>query len=289
VPPAHAILGLQRTAGNQAATRFARAVLARSAPAAAVTPPAADEEVPGRWAAAGLRLQAEWDALATPARRAAVLVDAAVEQLRELDVPPLEHSLERAPGEGELDAPAGVFLFKTWTMHVEAARFAGAAPADAALRALAVTVAHETRHCQQWFWMARYLAGTDPALKASEIAERMKIPQPIAARARRAPLAESDAAFEQAKGWYESVYGPGAEHRREVLLNLDAATVSYRVAKEKLERAAPEDRAAAQRDFAAAAKEYRKWHREYEQLATEADARAVGEKVGVSLDEAQTG
>ena len=132
--------------------------------------------------------------------------------------------------------------------------------------------------------MARYLAGTDAELEASGIADRMTIPEPIAARGRRAPLREGDAAFEEAKAWYESVYGAGADHRREVLLKLEAAEVWHRVAKERLATAAPQDRAAAELELAAAEKELHKWFRAYEQLATEADARAVGERVGVSLD-----
>jgi hypothetical protein len=287
-PPtlAQAILSLQRTGGNRAATRFAHAVLARSAPAASAKPaPGGDE--PSRWATAGQRLVDDWDALRTPERRAQVLVQAAEDQLRALDVPPADYSPDRAPGEGELDAPAGVFLFKTWTMHVEERRFDGPAPPYKTVRDLAVTVGHETRHCQQWFWMARYLAGTDAELDAAEIAESMGIPEPIARRARRAPLLVGDAAFEEAKGWYESVYGTGAEHRREVLRKLDAAEVWYRVAKAKLDSAAPQDRPAAQREFDAARKERSKWFDAYEQLATEADARAVGEKVGVSLDQMQ--
>jgi hypothetical protein len=135
--------------------------------------------------------------------------------------------------------------------------------------------------------MARYLAGSGPDLDTGAIAARMGIPQRIAARAHRAPLHDGDAGFEEARAWYESVYGVGAEHRREVLLKLDAAEVWYGVAKANLDRAPAPDRDAAAREFAAARKEYLRRFAEYKKLATEADARALGERIGVSLDKLQ--
>jgi hypothetical protein len=58
-----------------------------------------------------------------------------------------------------LGAAAGQFDFPTWTMDVGKTPFEGANPGLATVAELSNYVIHESRHCEQWFRMARRTAG----------------------------------------------------------------------------------------------------------------------------------
>jgi hypothetical protein len=81
------------------------------------------------------------------------------------------------------------------------------------------TLYHETRHAEQFFRVARYLAGR--GLGAREIAQLTDIPEWVAAEAVRNPLFMPDRGWTpetlQAVRWYHALAGSGASHRRSVL------------------------------------------------------------------------
>src|SRR4051812_2313880 len=205
-PVAALFLQVQRSAGNGAATALAAGGYGKKEPADEPT-------AAGELADAVRQLAVDWDALGTPIARGRRLVDAANDRLRELGIPAVEASLGPPPDSSPLQTNDGLFTPKDWTIHLSE-RFFSAPPDPKTLADLGGTVAHEARHTEQWFTMARYLAGTSRDLTAEAIAAQVGgMPVHVARRARADRLSDGDAGYEQAKAWYESVYGAGAAHR----------------------------------------------------------------------------
>ena len=224
---ARTAIALQRTHGNAAVA----SMLARE-PVAYGRPPRpqdglADSGAVGRLAEAGERLGREWDALATPEARAGVLERAGNDELAAIGVPGFKLEL----GWVQLEAE---FQFRTWTMVLR--RSALAEPLSAgALTGLVQTFAHETRHPEQWFRVARLLAGQ--GMKADAIAREMRIEPEYARAAHRRPLDPASPEAAEAAQWYESVYGAGAAERKRVLDLLPAAATGVDLAKDQYEQA----------------------------------------------------
>jgi hypothetical protein len=80
--------------------------------------------------------------------------DAALAELKTVGVPAYAVAFKRTLG-----AAAGQFDFPTWTMDVGKTPFEGANPGLATVAELSNYVIHESRHCEQWFRMARRTAG----------------------------------------------------------------------------------------------------------------------------------
>jgi hypothetical protein len=219
------VLALQRWSGNAAVT----ALLARApAPASRSTPKPPDgligSDAPARLVAAAERLAPEWDALATPEARADVLATVALDELRELRVPAFKLELT------ELHQVAGQFQFATWTMQLNRGDFAGPVPDAAGIKWLTSALAHETRHCEQMFRIARLEAGRGKT--PGEIAREMGLEDAeIARRAHRQPLDPASPEAAEAVIWFESIYGAGAHQRALTLANLEASDSAFKQAK----------------------------------------------------------
>lgn len=112
----------------------------------------------------------------------------------------------------------GYFHYQDWTMVLNEGPFSPAtyeAGSVAEHADLLDTVYHEARHSEQWYRAARERAGLGAV--AGQIVEVMGIPQWVADAACADPILQCDYSQYQAEQWYESIYGTGADHRDEVL------------------------------------------------------------------------
>lgn len=144
--------------------------------------------------------------------RRAALETAVNERLTSVGVPYVSFVLDAAKAGGSLAR----FIFQDWVVALDPPRFDPAA-ADWATpeqqAALLGTVYHESRHSEQWYRMARYLAGL--GYTADQIHAAPYGMATIAAQAAADyPILESSQEATEAAAWYESVYGSGAAHRR---------------------------------------------------------------------------
>lgn len=146
--------------------------------------------------------------------RLAALRAAANEQLAAAGVPDIRFKKEA------LDAGThGVFTWWEWEMSINETRLSDAWIDAATLEDqadLVSTVMHEARHAEQFFTVARLLAGLHD-LDADAIHDQMNIPVDVAKVARANPILECTLANGPAFDWYESVYGSGKDHRDDVL------------------------------------------------------------------------
>jgi hypothetical protein len=155
-------------------------------------------------------VQTEWVKLATADERAKALIAAVNEQLVAAGVPPVKREFQNVPGE------FGHFSFETWTMTLGEPEFAKDDASEKERREASTTVYHEARHAEQWFMMARLLAGE--GLSAKAISKRMGIPEDdIAKKAKDKPLAKGSMDALIAQGWFDSVYGVNAAKRNATL------------------------------------------------------------------------
>jgi len=214
------------------------------------------------------QVQADWAKLATAAERAKALAKAVNERLAAAGVPACKDVVK------DLGVAAGQFDFTTWSLLLDQGPFSKTTITDEEAAVIADTVYHEARHCEQWFMMARMLAGK--GLKANVIATTMGIPASIASAATAAPLKKGTTEAIEAEGWYESVYGSRAEYREHVLNDVEAkgklrdqAAAAYKQNPTPANRAKL-DAAHAQLEVA---------HRRYMELPEEADAWRVGGQV----------
>ena len=122
-------------------------------------------------------------------------------------------------------APYALFDFTVWTAKVEPTPFEPAhaeqlTPEEQSQ--IAAAVYHEARHAEQWFQIARLLAGLHD-LDAAAIHTAMQIPEEVAAQAVADPIRECTLSNGTAFEWYESVYGAGDPERRAVLGSISDA------------------------------------------------------------------
>jgi hypothetical protein len=209
----------------------------------------------------------EWDNLGTAQARADALVKAVNERLVAAQVP----TVASVVYEGDSPTEQGTFDFTTWSMMVNRKLLdqSGLTRDDAA--DLANTVYHEARHAEQWFWMARLRAGQ--GYSAAGIAAEMFIPADIAKEARKLPIRPGTTEAVVASGWYESVYGSGAEHRDRVLTEIEAADWAVTTAECRCQRApSPANDAL----LVAARERFNRLFDEYRELPEENDAHAIG-------------
>lgn len=157
-------------------------------------------------------------------------------ELRAISVPETSVSLNDAGGN------LGTFSFDTWTIDLSpSAVFNNKTKIsdlteDEAAEAVN-TLHHESRHCEQWYRMARLLAGKllgvpttilggiiQVVTVAAQIANDMGIPARIALMAAMNPLYNTGSQESaEAQAWYDSVYGANAAYRELILGSLDTA------------------------------------------------------------------
>ncbi len=194
----------------------------------------------GKYVAGVKELQDGWDKLSAAARGAAIGKEAN-KRLKDAGVPACTIDVQSmAIGTN------GNFDFTTWTINVNKIPLEQATITTNELAEIADTMYHEARHCEQWFRIARFLAGTK-GKTAKDIATEMFIPESIAKKAVASPLKKSSAlaakfaskstlAMEQkmlneAAAWYANIYGAGGDARSAVLNNLQPTGDAYREAK----------------------------------------------------------
>ena len=149
-----------------------------------------------------------WSTL-TAQQRGEVVVQAAIDALQSCGVPPPGRDV-RALAPGYL----GFFNFGPWALQISNTIFAGAPTVD-----VAETVYHEARHCEQWFYMARFHAlgrGKTVPEMAQAIRRGLGIKSiAVCNQAAIRPIRYGDPMLGSAKAWYESVYGRSS---REIVL-----------------------------------------------------------------------
>lgn len=121
--------------------------------------------------------------------------------------------------------PYALFDFTTWIAKIEPTPFApeNAAVLTAAEQArISGAVYHEARHAEQWFDIARLLAGLH-GKDAAAIAAEMTVPDWVAELAVAKPIMECGTTEGPAGAWYESIYGSGAAERNAILGTLNDA------------------------------------------------------------------
>ncbi|MGX7823909.1 peptidoglycan-binding domain-containing protein [Actinokineospora sp. 24-640] len=145
--------------------------------------------------------------------RVLALESAANDELTAAGVPYVHFQLDPAT------PPYAQFDFTTWIALIEPTPFE---PANAEALSqeeqgrIAATVYHEARHAEQWFEIARLLAGLH-GFDAVRIANDMQIPASIAQAATANPTTQCTLSNGRAFDWYESVYGGGSGNRDDVL------------------------------------------------------------------------
>lgn len=218
---AHALLQLQKTIGNQAVVRHLQTKgRIQRAEATGMASPA----MRGRYTM-GVSTWRNEHIGYTPPVQMFVLIDEAAEKARnlvgELGIPVPDKVLDpQAPG--GLD---GQFRANEWSLLLNPQMVA---PINTTIDALTNeqlvrivnVVYHELRHCEQYYNMARFLAGT--GIEAKEIATTMDIPDRIAQAAHANPLRmvasngipffggglpSISAEYVEAWQWYRQVYG----------------------------------------------------------------------------------
>jgi hypothetical protein len=268
---ARTVSRLQRRHGNRAV----RAAISRAPTGLA------DTKVVDRFVGVAKTLADEWDKLKTPEARAKLLTDAALAELKTLGVPAYAVSVK------DLGSNAGSFDFQTWTMEMGKDPFAGPLPPKAALADLADTVLHESRHCEQWFRMARYQAGAGKS--SADIATATKIPARITDEAFKQKLSAAGTELTEAEGWWKSVYGADRLARNKTLTDLETLDAAYETAKTKYEQvkakasSTKEEKEQAKKDRDTAFAAYQAAFAKYQALPEEADAWKVGAAVTAGM------
>jgi hypothetical protein len=237
----------------------------------------ATEAAVGRFVSAGKSLEADWADLDMTAR-AERLTEAANAELGAIGIPPLEMQLHN------LGDDHGVFRSKLWAMHVNWNPFIPNEVTSGDVEIVAMTVYHEARHAEQWFRMARLMAGQGKP--STDIASTLGLPEAIVAEAVKDPLdAGGGAEAQEASVWLDSRVGPGKEKAKEVMAELRAAGAALDEAIAAYERVEKKPLVSKQRkaELAAAVdaayERFNKAHEAYSALPVEADAWEVTEAV----------
>ncbi len=186
------------------------------------------------------KLKPKWKGLDANGR-AAELGKAANARLKDADVQPCAINVKAFSG-----GTNGQFDFTTWTIDINQKLVSKDEVSDAELSDVADTMYHEARHAEQWFRIARWLAGTKKKT-AAEIAASMAIPEAVAKKAAakglkessktarkfmgKAAIAEEAKMLTEAEAWHKNIYGSGGSERNATLDNLDPTGTAYQTAK----------------------------------------------------------
>lgn len=141
-----------------------------------------------------------WSTL-TAQQRGEAVVQAGIDALKACGVPaPARDVRALAPN------CLGAFDFGPWALQISNTVFEGAPDVD-----VAETVYHESRHCEQWYHMARFHAlgkGRTVQGIAQSIHDGLGINNmAVCNQAAIRPMKQGDPMDKDARVWYESVYG----------------------------------------------------------------------------------
>jgi hypothetical protein len=178
----------------------------------------------------------------------------------------------------DIGVDAGNFHFQTWQMRIALPAVSKDSLTRDDAADIVNTVYHEARHAEQWFRMAQLQAGRGHS--AAGIAFELGIPRRIANLAKAAPLDPESMQGVIAAGWYDSVYGSGAEQRNATLNTVEAAAKARDRARD---RNAKHPSAANQAAQDAAEERFDRAHDRYRDLAEENDAWATGPMTGAGV------
>jgi hypothetical protein len=203
----------------------------------------------------------------TPEQRAQALIDAANEGLTEHQITECTSTIVDLPVLAQFD-------FTTWTIELGTGVFEADTISNADYADAANTVYHESRHAEQWFSMARMLAGQGKT--AQEIATMMDIPLNVATDAVGQAYDPDSMEALVANGWYESVYGVDAAHRERTLTDLERVDQELETAEADLARS---DTPANRQKVANLRQRRQRLFDEYHNLPEETDAHRVGDAI----------
>ncbi|MBT3224227.1 MAG: hypothetical protein HN348_34600 [Proteobacteria bacterium] len=172
----------------------------------------------GRFTTAVSAVATNW-MTSDPARRAEPMVEAARQELSSHRVPLPEFLVTEISNAGQVDpAPWAVSLspglFTTANGVTEGPGIEEAARAEAA--EAADTVYHEARHAEQFFRVARLLAGRGQS--ARQIHGETEIRRDVCDEALEQAIDEGEDL--EAEEWHQSIYGEHGDYRAQVLDNL---------------------------------------------------------------------
>ncbi len=207
----------------------------------------------------------EWAQLSTAEQRRDRLVALVNERLAAAGVPVVTPAFDANTNND------GSFDFPTWRMLIGRGRLGGDTISLHDAKEIADTVYHEARHTEQWYRMAQLRAAQ--GLSAAAITTELGIPARIATLAKADPLVRGSMLAVIAQGWWDSVYGAGAERRDAVLTEVDRADTALKQARQ---RATANPTAANQAALERAQARFDRAFAAYRNLPEENDAWATG-------------
>lgn len=210
----------------------------------------------------------DWEDLGSADARAEQLMDKVNELLQESKVPECDSEVKDLPD------LLGQFDFEPWKIELGKPAFEKDVITLEEYADTADTVYHEARHAEQWFSMARMLAGQGK--DAAKIAKMMGIPLDIATEAVSVKYAPESMEALVANGWYQSVYGVDAKHRENTLKELENADKELDAAQKALDK---NDTPANQKRLQRAHERRQRAFDAYHNLPEETDAHRVGDSV----------
>jgi hypothetical protein len=216
---------------------------------------------------------AKWNTLTTAQSRADELVKTVNVRLAAANVPPLTAVLNPKASPNE----QGSFDFEKWTMKLNPFLLNRPGLDQPAAAKLADTVFHEARHAEQWFAIARLLAGRKKT--PAQIHAQTAIEATVCGKAGAHKILPGTTEAVGATGWFESVYGKDQAKREAVLRQVEAADIALTVERCRLLRH-PSPRAAAL--FAKAKADFEIKLAAYKNLPEENDAFATTDTAGVA-------
>ncbi|HLG75931.1 MAG TPA: hypothetical protein VKX46_05925, partial [Ktedonobacteraceae bacterium] len=134
------------------------------------------------------KIQADWSTLGTAEKRAAEFFKALATLLKNLAIPEPTFQLASLDVYGE-------FSYQDWKLAVDSRALSPSTISAESIKELADTFYHETRHCEQFFNVARFLANGEKNT-AEMIAKTMPIPEAVAKQAKSSPLEKGTTAEE---------------------------------------------------------------------------------------------
>ena len=206
----------------------------------------------GRFVASSKEVEKDWAKL-TPENRAKKMGGAAASELKKVNV------VETGTVLKDLGTTSGELDFTTWNLDLGKGPFSKTSVTKDDMAGMADTVYHEARHAEQWFRMARLVAGQGK--DGTAVAKSMYIPKRVADEAVKQKIDPKTTGQEadEAKAWHKSVYGSGAAERNKVLKGLGTLSKKVKDARTKLD---------------AASKKTDEAEKAYKKLAKDAKAKA---------------
>jgi hypothetical protein len=272
------LLALQRTVGNQAVLRTLALGNAGQEPAVQREGTGiAEGERVKEYAEGAREVQSEWEKLSASERanKLGALANAALATVK---VPPVTIAMV------DLGSGSGAFNSGTWTLKIDKKIISKDSVTEAELAELSNTFYHEARHAEQFFRVARWMAGTHRSAK--HIARYLAIPGRIAKVAVDEPLEpigvlegllgeESERAAEiaEARRWMAVLSPTGRRRYGKVIAEMKAAEKAYLAAVDAYKASPTEEN---KEKIRKAKDTFRKKYRAYRRFADEKDAFKVG-------------